>query len=468
MTIKIIIYLINLLLVIWFIFYQNKNYRSSIKWLLFFLLIPLFSFVVYYFVGMGIKVNKRIYLNVEKRVNNLIQINKQHMKCTNIDLEKIIKVNKELNGSEITYHNDIKYYLDGNSYFSDLLFYLNEAKRSIHIEMYIFRDDEFGRTIMDLLIKKAHQGVKVKIIFDPNGNFKNQRNFFKKYLHKNMEIIKHSPFYYQIRNFNYRNHRKIIIIDGKIAFLGGFNFGLEYLSNDAKVDPFRDTQIKIIGESVLDLQKRFLIDFYYAKSLFSLVVNIDIDKEDIKVNKVDKLLPMQIVSTSYFIRENIKRSKLALLSMAKKEVYIQTPYFIIDPIMMEQLKLLLIAKVKVNIMVPLKYDQKIPFCATLSYVRELYNLGAKVYLYEGFIHSKTIIVDDYFLMVGSSNFDIRSFSLNLETDAYIYSYNEVSRYKKIFNIDIIHSLEYTYLIEEKLFSSFKIGKRIFRLISSLM
>ena len=119
-------------------------------------------------------------------------------------------------------------------------------------------------------------------------------------------------------------------------------------------------------------------------------------------------------------------------------------------------------------MIPLKYDQKIPFCATLANVRELYNLGAKVYLYDGFIHSKVLIVDDLFLVVGSSNFDIRSFSLNLEIDALIYSKNEVYRYKNIFYSDVINSLEYSPLIEEKMFSSFKLGKRIFRLISSIM
>ena len=157
-----------------------------------------------------------------------------------------------------------------------------------------------------------------------------------------------------------------------------------------------------------------------------------------------------------------------MLNLAKKEVFIQTPYFILDPLMNETLKLLLFSNVKVNIMIPLKYDQKIPFCATLANVRELYNLGAKVYLYDGFMHSKVLIVDDLFLVVGSSNFDIRSFSLNLEVDALIYSKNEVYTYKNIFYSDVINSLEYSPLIEEKMFSSFKLGKRIFRLISSIM
>jgi cardiolipin synthase len=177
---------------------------------------------------------------------------------------------------------------------------------------------------------------------------------------------------------------------------------------------------------------------------------------------------MQFISTSYFVRENVKRSKLKLLSYAKKEVYIQTPYLILDVVMMEQIKLLLLSGVKVNIMIPLKYDKKIPYCASLACARELYNLGAKIYLYEGFIHSKVIIVDDFYLVVGSSNLDVRSFSLNLETDCFIYSYNEVSRYKNIYNIDILNSIEYSPYIEEKLFKSFKIGKRIYRLISSLM
>ena len=178
----------------------------------------------------------------------------------------------------------------------------------------------------------------------------------------------------------------------------------------------------------MEIQRQFYIDFYYAYSLSFPLVNIDIDKEDFQCKITHKLLPLQIISSSYSIRENIKRSRIKMLNLAKKEVYIQSPYFILDPLMNETLKLLLFSKVKVNIMIPLKYDQKIPFCATLANVRELYNLGARIYLYDGFIHSKVLIVDELYLVVGSSNFDIRSFSLNLEADALIYSKNEVYRY----------------------------------------
>ena len=468
MNIKLFIYLINFLLILWFIFYQNKDYRNSIKWLFLFLLIPLFSFVIYYFIGQGIKVNKKKYKVVEQRINNIFTLKSDNKKCIDSSLEKLIATNISLCGSNMTYYNDVYYFLDGDSYYSSLINDIRLSKSSIHIEIYIFRDDSFGETIMDLLLQKASKGIKVKLLYDPNGNLLNKKGFLKRYKHPNLKIVKHYPHYYQVRNYNYRNHRKIIIIDGKIAYLGGFNFGIEYLSEKDKVAPFRDTQMKIKGEGVYELQKQFLIDFYYAYSLIHPFVDIDVNASDIYLNKEKKKVPMQFVSTSYFIRENVKRSKMKLLSYAKNEVYIQTPYLILDVVMMEQLKLLLLSGVKVNIMIPLKYDKKIPYCATLACARELYNLGAKIYLYEGFIHSKVIIVDDFYLVIGSSNLDVRSFSLNLETDCYIYSYNEVSRYKNIFNIDILNSIEYSPFVEEKLFKSFKIGKRIYRLISSLM
>ena len=468
LNIKLLIYLINSLLILWFIFYQNKDYRNSIKWLLFFLLIPLFSFVIYYFLGQGIKVNKKKYLIVEQRINNIFSLKSDNKKCTNYSLGKLINTNISLKASQITFYNDIYYFLDGDSYYSSLINDIKIAKSSIHIEIYIFRDDDFGETIMDILLQKASEGIKVKLLYDPNGNLLNKRGFLKKYKHQNLKIVKYYPNYYQIRNYNYRNHRKIIVIDGKIAYLGGFNFGVEYLSEDDKVSPFRVTQMIIKGEGVYELQRQFLIDFYYAYSLIHPLVDIDVNSSDITLHKEKKKVPMQFISTSYFVRENVKRSKLKLLSYAKKEVYIQTPYLILDVVMMEQIKLLLLSGVKVNIMIPLKYDKKIPYCASLACARELYNLGAKIYLYEGFIHSKVIIVDDFYLVVGSSNLDVRSFSLNLETDCFIYSYNEVSRYKNIYNIDVLNSIEYSPYIEEKLFKSFKIGKRIYRLISSLM
>ena len=470
MSIRYLIYLINFLLIIWFIFFQNKDYRSSLKWIFLFLLFPIISFVFYYFLGMGIKIDQKKYKTVEERVSKVVDyfIPHHNFRCVDSSLKQCLEVNRVLGASELTYYNDIYYFTDGNTYYQKLLNDINSAKRSINIEMYIIRDDEFGNTLLDLLLVKAKQGVKVKILYDPNGNITNKRSWLKKYTHPNIQIVKTFSLIYRVRNFNYRNHKKIVVIDGKMAYLGGFNFGLEYASNEEKVEPFRDTQIKIYGESVAIIQKQFYIDFYYAYSLSFPLVNLDIDKEDFENVKIEKMLPLQIISTSFSIRENIKRSRIKMLNLAKKEVFIQTPYFILDPLMNETLKLLLFSNVKVNIMIPLKYDQKIPFCATLANVRELYNLGAKVYLYDGFIHSKVLIVDDLFLVVGSSNFDIRSFSLNLEVDALIYSKNEVYRYKNIFYSDVINSLEYSPLIEEKMFSSFKLGKRIFRLISSIM
>ncbi|MDD7735750.1 MAG: phospholipase D-like domain-containing protein [Bacilli bacterium] len=470
MSIRFLIYSINSLLIIWFIFYQNKDYRSSLKWIFLFLLFPIISFLFYYFLGMGIKVDKKKYQNVEERINKVVDsfTPYHNFRCLDTSLAQYLEVNKILGASKMTYYNDIYYFTDGNDYYQKLLSDINNAKRSINIEMYIFRDDEFGNTLLDLLLNKAKQEVKVKILYDPNGNITNKRRWLKKYSHPNIQIVKTFSFYYRIRNFNYRNHKKIIVIDGEYAYLGGFNFGLEYASNEEKVEPFRDTQIKIYGEGVVEIQRQFYIDFYYAYSLSFPLVNLDIDKEDFQCKITHKLLPLQIISSSYSIRENIKRSRIKMLNLAKKEVYIQSPYFILDPLMNETLKLLLFSKVKVNIMIPLKYDQKIPFCATLANVRELYNLGARIYLYDGFIHSKVLIVDELYLVVGSSNFDIRSFSLNLEADALIYSKNEVYRYKNIFMTDVINSLEYSPIIEEKMFSSFKFGKRIFRLISSIM
>ena len=324
------------------------------------MLIPLFSFVIYYFIGQGIKVNKKKYIIVEQRINNIFSLKSDNKKCTDYTLEKLVNTNISLKASQITFYNDIYYFLDGDSYYSSLINDIELAKSSIHIEIYIFRDDDFGKTIMDLLLQKANEGIKVKLLYDPNGNLLNKRGFLKKYKHLNLKIIKYYPNYYQIRNYNYRNHRKIIVIDGKIAYLGGFNFGVEYLSEDDKVSPFRDTQMKIKGEGVYELQRQFLIDFYYAYSLTHPLVDIDVNSSDIALHKEKKKVPMQFISTSYFVRENVKRSKLKLLSYAKKEVYIQTPYLILDVVMMEQIKLLLLSGVKVNIMIPLKYDKKIP------------------------------------------------------------------------------------------------------------
>lgn len=435
------------------------------------MLFPMVSFLVYYFIGMGIKVNRKRYKEIEKRVDQAVLSFVREgnaYRCNSAEILRLLDIGKKMEASPLTHYNDVRYYNEGEAYYSALIKAINEAKSSVHIEIYILRSDDFGIRLMDLLYKKAEEGVRVKILYDPNGNLFNKKNWLKSYRHRRLKIVRQYTHIDQIRNFNYRNHRKIVVVDGKKAFVGGFNFGTEYLSMEEKTSPFRDTQIEIVGESVLFLQRRFLIDFYYAYSFTHPIVDFDVEKTDFETEKCKKKLAVQVISTSYFVRENIKRMKLSLLSSARKEVFIQTPYLILDPLMMEEMKMLLLSKVELHLMIPLKYDKRIPYCATLSCARELYELGAKVYLYEGFIHSKTMIVDDYLLSVGSSNFDIRSCALNLETDAILYSYNEADRCKNIFRADILSSVEYSPYIEEKMFSSFKLGKRVYRLISALM
>lgn len=468
MTLKNTIQLINLLLIIWFVFYQNKNYRIQLKWLLLFLLMPLFSFVLYFFLGMGIKMNKKKYQEVRKRVNHLFETKPLKYQNENQSIEKIVKLNTSLGGEELSKYNKIDFLCDGNSYFNSLFYDISKAKYSIFIEMYIFRDDRLGKELLDLLIRKANENIKVKILYEPNGNLKNRKGFFSKCKHKNIQVVKYNSFLYSLRNFNYRNHKKIIIIDGKVAYLGGFNIGEEYLSLNKHISPFRDTGVRLIGEIVNDILKEFLIDFYYAYYLINPNFYIDVKKDDLTKRYVNNNCLMQLMSSSYNIRENIRRSKLFLLTSAKKEVYIQSPYFIIDERMNEELKLLILSGVVVHIMIPLKYDQLIPFSASLWGVRELYSLGAKIYLYEGFIHAKSLIIDDLALVIGSANFDIRSFSLNLESDLFIYEQKEVLKYKEIYKEDIKHSLVYSIQLEEILYKHMKLGKRIFRLLSSIL
>jgi cardiolipin synthase len=209
---------------------------------------PLFSFVLFYFLGMGIRVNKKRYQKVRKRVSLLFD--KTNLKKINLSnkLNSQLLLNNALEANELTYYNKIDYFIEGDKYFSSLFYDIKNATSSINIEMYIFRDDSLGNQLMDLLLLKADQGVKIKILYDPNGNLFNRHNFFKRYKHKNLLVVKQNRFFLRCRNFNYRNHKKLIIIDGRISYLGGFNIGKEYLSLDSKLSPFRDTQIRIVGE----------------------------------------------------------------------------------------------------------------------------------------------------------------------------------------------------------------------------
>ena len=430
-TFTILINLLNILFILYLIFIERKNYRSLILWIITFISFPIVGWIIFLMLGRGPRL-KRNYIN------------------------------SEIN--EVTYFNEVKYFSSGVSLFNSLIEDIKKAKTSIHIESYIFRDDVFTKELIILLNSKLKEGVKVKIVIDPNGNISNTKNQFDEYKKLGGEIYYFYNGIYKLINFNYRNHKKIIVIDGKIGYLGGFNIGDEYLSHHPRITPWRDSQMRIKGEEVYYLQKAFLDDYYYAKGKYKHYEDNDLFK-----SKGEEECILQLLSFSPKSEyKTIKEEYMKQIYTARKEIIIQTPYFVPDIGLLNALKSALVNKIKVKIMIPKVYDQKIPYCATLEYAKELFLLGAEIYFYKGFIHAKTLIIDEEYLSLGSVNFDIRSMHHNFEITMLVYSKNKVKEYLDIYYEDEENSDRFDEVYERKNLKRYTLGRKVFKLLSTLM
>lgn len=430
-TIYEFIVVINVLLILLFIFEEKKNYRSMLLWVVLFIFFPIGGFLIYLLIGRGIVLPSFYYR--ENEIN-------------------------------LTLYNNVSFFNEGNELFKDIFFEIEKAKSSIHIESYIFRDDELGKKLVCLLKKKCKEGVSVKIVYDPNGNLFNNKHFFDELINEGGEVKKYYYGIYRLLNFNYRNHRKIIVLDGKKAYIGGFNIGEEYLSRHPRITPWRDSHIKIEGESVYYIQKTFLNDFYSAsKNKSSKACS------DLVMVKSKEYCPIEIAT--FFPNEEyqvVKQVYLKEIYNARNRILIQTPYFVPDIGLLNALKYVLRQGIEVVIMIPKVYDKIISYYATLEYAMELFEKGAKIYLYHGFIHSKAMIIDSSFLSIGSTNFDIRSFHHNLEENAFIYDTNKIKEYYETFKNDLYKCDEYDEIYERKYLKKYRFGRKIFKILSSLM
>ena len=471
------IFVINILLAFVVIFLERKDPTATLAWVLVLLMIPILGFVGYIFLAQNFSrkklfemkiIEKKIYGSYIQRQEDAIKNEKFEMneKDLNQYLD-LLKMNVFSNKAHYSQDNQIKVFTDGKDKFRDLKDSIENASNHIHLLYYIIKDDETSRALIELLTKKAEEGVEVRLIYDSIGGREVKQSALKELKEAGGlvgEFFK-SPLFGINLKMNYRNHRKIAIIDGKTGYLGGFNIGDEYKGLNEKIGYWRDTHIKIYGSAVRDLQIRFMLDWRstgkddlsYTPKYFPYI-----DGEGDK--------GIQIISsgpdTPY---ERIKQNYVKMISMAKKSIYIQTPYFVPDSSVIDSIKIAAMSGVDVRIMIPNKPDHPFVYWASLNYVGELLKFGVKVYTYEnGFLHAKTMVVDDKISSVGTANFDVRSFKLNFEVNAIIYSKETSQILSNAFKKDIELSNELTreLYLERRLTVRFK--ESVSRLLSPIL
>ncbi|MGL4992254.1 MAG: cardiolipin synthase [Sarcina sp.] len=473
-TALVLIGLIDFIFIVILVFFERKDVTSTWAWLLILIFIPLIGVILYLLLGQGISKRKRF-----KKKNSDDNVKNEYLKKIEMDNDYNMssEVNKDfiimnyLNCNALyTRNNILDFFFDGKELYNDILDELSTAKDFIHMQFYIFRSDSWGSKILDVLCEKASKGVEVKLQVDGMGNF-----IDKKYI-KKLEAAggKFEVFFPSILKkinlrANYRNHRKFIVIDGKTAYLGGFNIGKEY-AGEGKLGYWRDTHFKIKGAAVNAIEARFILDWTYtSKETLSDSFKKYFNKHEEIVDR--DTVPLQIISSGPdHEKEHIKNNYMKIINRATKRICIQTPYLVPDNAILDSLKIAALSGVEVNIMLPGQPDHFfIPWVAN-NYIRILLEYGVNIYKYDakGFIHAKTMVADSIIASAGTANMDLRSFSLNFETNAVIYSSKKAIELEKKFDEDLKICTRLTKEEFNARSKKTKFLESIFRLLSPIM
>lgn len=341
--------------------------------------------------------------------------------------------------SPLTQKNKVKLLLNGEEKFPELIKCLQAAKHHIHIEYYIFEQDETGTAIIEILIAKAKEGVQVKFIYDDFGSPSIKKKIERKMRDAGIEIYPFSKvhFYLLANRIYYRNHRKIVVIDGRTAFVGGINISDKYFNNRKHNLYWRDTHLRIDGPGVYYLQYVFITDWNFC-------CGKKLDLENIFFAECDEFKEgalIQIASSGPDSEEpSIMFSVIEAISLAKEEILITTPYFIPGDSILNALRIAALAGVKVKLLVPGKCDSRIVNAASKAHYDALLQAGVEIYLYnKGFVHAKTLVTDGKLSIIGTANMDHRSFELNFEVNAIVYDESFSKKMQRVFAEDIKHA-----------------------------
>lgn len=441
---------LNLILSSIVILLERKNPTGALAWLFFLNLFPGFGFFFYILLAQNI--SKRKIFKYTKEEANLYQKTlkeqRRSIRYGNYAFadknakkhQDMILFHNKMSGSLYTQNNDVTIYTLGKDKFKDMFNDIIEATCHVHVLYYIINNDELGNKLLSLLEDKARSGIEVRLLIDHFGSRSIPKRKIKELRKAGIDVAFFFPSkfkYFNLRG-NYRNHRKMVIIDGRIGYIGGYNVGDEYLGKSKRFGKWRDTHLKLVGDSVISMQLRFILDWRNASKS-----NITASPKYLKPTDTNSHTGIQIVDSGPDdINEQIKQGYLEVIHQAKDYIYIQTPYFIPDESILEALKIAAAKGVDVRIMIPNKPDHPFVYWATYSYCGLLLPYGVRILTYEdGFLHSKTIVSDDSICSVGTCNFDIRSFKLNFEVNAFMYSMKESLALRHIFEEDSMKSRE---------------------------
>lgn len=422
-----IIYFITALGIVFVIISENRNPLKTISWALLLLLFPVGGIIIYYFFGQDARklriISRKSYRKLKKRSYETLVLPSDTEAY--MEYRTLVKLLNKNNDSALLQGSEIEIFTNGKEKFDALIRDLESAVHHIHLQYYIFEDDEIGSRIKEVLIRKVKEGIHVRVLYDDVANWKVKNRFYDEMQNQGVEVTPYLKVYFPIftSKVNYRNHRKIVVIDGRIGYIGGMNIADRYLESD-----WRDTHLRVTGRGVLGMQSAFLIDWYSSGKDF-LTEKVYFPEMPVVTNNV-----MQIVTGDPMGEwKTLLQATTNIIMRAKHYIYVQTPYFLPTEGLFQSLQSAALSGIDVRLMVPEHSDTRFVSTAAHSYFEEMMNAGVKIYqMQPDFLHSKVMISDDFISVVGSANMDFRSFEHNFEVNAYIYDADFSKKMKRIF------------------------------------
>lgn len=436
-----VVYSIIIIITMVRVLMDNRQPAKTMAWMLVLMFIPFLGIILYIFFGQNTRKERKIWQQSLDQLTKRSMLEFVEQKDFNIPEEYRTISNLFMNQNLALpfKNNEVEIYTSGYDFFPSLLMEIGKAEHHIHIDTFIISDDPLGRLIADALIDKARQGIEVRLIYDDVGSWRTPNSFFTRMRNEGVEVYAFMPVRFPAftSRVNYRNHRKICVIDGEVGFIGGMNIARRYVQGTPKLS-WRDTHVKLTGAAVYGLQRAFLVDWYFVSKV--LITERSYYPEII-IGQNNSLVQV-VTSSPTSLWPEIEQGYVRILTNAKHYVYMETPYFLpTDPILFA-MRVAALSGVDVRLMIPYETDTKVVEWASRSYVIEASRAGVKILLYrKGFNHSKLLVSDDAMATIGSTNVDFRSFENDFEANAFFYDKKIALQVKEVFLADQKDSID---------------------------
>ncbi len=461
-----------------FIVMENRSPQSTFAWLFLFVTLPVIGVIIYVFFGHGWHAfsqekdiaRQDLGSEFSKDIGELIGRQKEYIQRIAAEKprsyrKRLLRLVEENSSSILTGHNQVEILQDATMKYPRLLADIKAAEQHVHLNYYIWTEDKFTLQVKEALMERAKAGVEVRCLYDASGGAMS-KEYLKDLTGAGVEIYPYLEFrsLARLHTVNYRSHRKIAVIDGKIGYVGGLNLDVEQIEPPA-FDTWRDTHLRMVGEAAWALQGSFVISWYNTTG------NKIAGKKYYPPVETEEFMPVQITQGGPDSQwKAIRQLYFQMINAAEDKIYMQSPFFVPDESILEALKAAALAGVDVQLMfTPRGSTYQVPYRAAHTYFKEVVEAGAKVYLYQaGYFHPKTLNIDNAVITIGTANMDIRSFSLNYETTAIIYDEGKAKELEAQFHEDLKHCQQWTVEEYNNLSATHRFVDSVYRLTSPIL